>query len=111
MYSTMYSSCAVGFVLGMIVMLTWRICSICSKKAHKQYFNFGYDRDFEVQKFMINVLIFAGVFEMLSCSIGFVLLVLPVSILRAIWVRFKVCCKYQRNRTPLDFQQLDLTLQ
>jgi hypothetical protein len=85
------ASCAIGFVLGMIVMLTWRICSICSKKAHEQYLNFGFQREMELQKFILNVLAVAVWFEMVSGAIGIgILMMLPVSMmLCSIWV----CCK------------------
>ncbi len=87
------ASCAVGFVLGMIVMLTWRICSICSKKAHLQYLNFVKEKyEFEIQIFLINVLEFAFYFEAISCFIGIgILMMLPVSMmLCSIWVCLKV---------------------
>ncbi len=97
------ASCAVGFVLGMIVMLTWRICSICSKKAHQQYLNLDKNqRDFEFQKFMINVLNFALWFEGISCLIGIgILMMLPVSMmLCSIWVCFKIHAASIRKMEP-----------
>jgi hypothetical protein len=99
------SSCAIGFVLGMIVMLTWRICSICSKKAHQQYLNFWSQREMELQKFIINVLFFAIYFEYISCLIVLgILMMLPVSMmLCSIWVCFKIPAASIRESGPPAF--------
>ena len=85
------ASCIVGFLLGLIVMMTWRILSICNKKAHQQYIEFGEQREMEIQKFFMNVLQFTWIFEFGSCCIVIgILMMLPVSmILCSIWVCFK----------------------
>jgi hypothetical protein len=86
------ASCAVGFVLSLIVMMTWRILSICNKKAHQQYIEFGgKQKEMEIQTFFVKVLAFTVIFEGISCLIVIgILMMLPVSmILCSIWVCFK----------------------
>jgi hypothetical protein len=81
------AACILGFVVGMIVILAWRMRSICSKYAHEQYCFYenrlvplDHTNRKEIRRFWVMVSGLTFGFEMHPCTITIsIILFLPVS--------------------------------